>query len=48
MADLKSRWREDAHALRPDVLTLLVGVNDTLAAMQGAANTWKNQCLTLL
>ena len=33
--DLKARWHEDAIALRPDVLTLLVGVNDTLAAMQG-------------
>jgi lysophospholipase L1-like esterase len=43
VADLKSRWREDAHALRPDVLTLLVGVNDTLASMQGASGCADDQ-----
>ena len=37
--DLKARWREDAITLRPDVLTLLVGVNDTLAPMQGGQSS---------
>lgn len=34
--DLKKRWQKDALDLRPDVMTLLIGVNDTLAAMQGS------------
>jgi lysophospholipase L1-like esterase len=36
--DLKKRWENDALDLRPDVLTLLIGVNDTLAAMQGPSS----------
>jgi lysophospholipase L1-like esterase len=36
--DLKKRWENDVLDLQPDVLTLLIGVNDTLAAMQGASS----------
>jgi lysophospholipase L1-like esterase len=36
--DLKKRWENDALDIRPDVLTLLIGVNDTLAAMQGPSS----------
>ena len=31
--DLVFRWKEDALALRPDVLSILVGINDTAAEM---------------
>ena len=37
--DLKNRWANDVLAIRPDVLTIFVGVNDTLAAMQGQPST---------
>ena len=37
--DLKNRWTNDVLAIRPDVLTIFVGVNDTLAAMQGQPST---------
>ncbi|MFJ8888831.1 GDSL-type esterase/lipase family protein [Streptomyces sp. NPDC102402] len=29
IADLRARWREDALELRPDVVSVLIGVNDT-------------------
>lgn len=29
VADLRARWREDADGLRPDVVSILIGVNDT-------------------
>jgi lysophospholipase L1-like esterase len=32
-SDLYARWNEDALALRPDLISILVGVNDVLAAM---------------
>ena len=31
--DLAARWREDTIALRPDMLSILVGINDTAADM---------------
>ncbi len=31
--DLVSRWKEDTIALRPDVLSILIGINDTAAEM---------------
>jgi lysophospholipase L1-like esterase len=34
---LAARWQEDAIALSPDVLSLLVGVNDTAVSMRGRA-----------
>jgi lysophospholipase L1-like esterase len=34
---LAARWRQDALDLKPDVLSLLVGVNDTAASMRGGA-----------
>lgn len=33
--DLKNRWTNDVLMIRPNVLTIFIGVNDTLAAMQG-------------
>lgn len=29
VADLQARWQEDCIALRPDVLSILIGINDT-------------------
>ncbi len=34
-SDLYARWNEDALALRPDLISILVGVNDVWAAMNG-------------
>jgi lysophospholipase L1-like esterase len=36
--DLKKRWENDAIDLQPDVLSIFIGVNDTLAAMQGPSS----------
>jgi len=44
--DLKKRWENDALAIRPDVLTIFVGVNDTLAAMQGHVSTTEHEFAT--
>ncbi|MEJ8306376.1 SGNH/GDSL hydrolase family protein [Saccharibacillus sacchari] len=33
VSDLESRWQEDAIALAPDVLSILVGVNDILMSI---------------
>lgn len=38
---LLDRWQEDAVALAPDVLSLLIGINDTIRAFCG----WEEQCL---
>lgn len=35
VSDLYARWNEDAIALRPDLISLLVGVNDLNHAMTG-------------
>lgn len=35
LADLRVRWESDAIDLRPDVLSLLIGVNETIIAMRG-------------
>jgi len=35
LADLQQRWEEDALALRPDVLSLLVGTNDIQQWLDG-------------
>src|SRR5690606_30931835 len=35
LADLRDRWESDAIALRPDLLSLLIGVNETITAMRG-------------
>lgn len=32
VSDLASRWQDDAIALKPDLLSILVGVNDTLSS----------------
>jgi len=37
--DLKNRWTNDVLMIRPNVLTIFIGVNDTLAAMQGQPST---------
>jgi len=37
--DLKNRWANDVLMIRPNVLTIFIGVNDTLAAMQGQPST---------
>src|SRR5690606_25476807 len=34
-SDLYARWNEDALALRPDLISILIGVNDVWAAMNG-------------
>jgi lysophospholipase L1-like esterase len=34
---ITARWQQDALDLKPDVLSLLVGVNDTAASMRGKA-----------
>jgi lysophospholipase L1-like esterase len=44
--DLKKRWENDALAIRPDVLTIFIGVNDTLAAMQGHVSTTEHEFAT--
>jgi len=36
--DLKNRWANDVLMIRPNVLTIFIGVNDTLAAMQGPSS----------
>lgn len=38
VGQLLTRWQEDALSLSPDCLSLLIGVNDTVNAMQGRAN----------
>lgn len=35
---LRARWRRDALELRPDLLSLMIGVNDTLQAQAGNSN----------
>ena len=44
--DLLSRWRPDCLDLRPDVLSILVGVNDTLA--MGPIEEWGRHYRRLL
>ncbi len=34
-SDLYARWNEDALALQPDLISILIGVNDVWAAMNG-------------
>ena len=41
--DLKNRWANDVLMIRPNVLTIFIGVNDTLAAMQGQPSTHEQQ-----
>jgi len=41
--DLKNRWANDVLMIRPNVLTIFIGVNDTLAAMQGQPSTNEQQ-----
>jgi lysophospholipase L1-like esterase len=36
VVDLKARWAEDTIALKPNVLSILVGINDTLAVGEKA------------
>ena len=35
MSDLYARWNEDAISLKPDVLSILIGVNDAWRIMNG-------------
>jgi len=37
--DLKDRWREDCLSLKPDVVSILVGVNDALGTFFGDDHT---------
>lgn len=39
VADLRARWREDAMDLRPDVVSVLIGVNDTWRRYDSGAVT---------
>lgn len=41
VTSIQARWQEDAVALRPDWLSLLAGVNETIAVMKG------RECLDL-
>lgn len=34
LADLKDRWEEDCLAINPDIVTVLIGINDTLQNQQ--------------
>ena len=38
LADLLTRWQTDCIDLKPTVLSLLIGINDTMHAMGGAAD----------
>jgi len=50
--DLQARWAEDAIALKPDVLSVLVGVNDywhhTLRGYTGTVADYEAQYIALL
>jgi lysophospholipase L1-like esterase len=35
VTDLAARWQNDALALKPDLISILIGVNDTLNAVNG-------------
>lgn len=35
VTDLLNRWEEDTLAIKPDILSILIGVNDTFAAING-------------
>ena len=37
--DLKQRWTEDAIALKPDILSILIGINDTWRAFDSGDPT---------
>lgn len=37
MSDLYARWNEDVFSLKPDVLSILIGVNDTWSIVKGEA-----------
>jgi lysophospholipase L1-like esterase len=36
VTDLAARWQDDTIAIKPDLLSILVGANETLAAVQGS------------
>lgn len=38
VTDLAARWQEDTLALKPDLLSILIGVNDVAAFMKGDQN----------
>lgn len=38
VTDLAARWQTDTLALKPDVLSILIGVNDVLACINGDTN----------
>lgn len=38
ITDLATRWDEDTIALKPDVLSILIGINDTEAFLRGDQN----------
>ncbi|MBD1364993.1 SGNH/GDSL hydrolase family protein [Mucilaginibacter sp. ZT4R22] len=38
ITDLAARWKTDTLALKPDVLSILIGVNDVQACVNGDAN----------
>jgi lysophospholipase L1-like esterase len=35
VSDLKKRWKEDALDLKPDVISILIGINDVMAIVKG-------------
>lgn len=35
ISDLYARWNEDAICLQPDIMSILIGVNDALRTMKG-------------
>lgn len=39
LSDLEARWQTDTLDLKPDVLSLLIGVNDILAIMNGGGES---------
>ena len=38
ITDLAARWNEDAIALKPDILSILIGINDTERFFRGDQN----------
>lgn len=51
LQDLSARWEEDAMALQPDVISILVGTNDvdqSLASDSFDLQTWEKEYRTLL
>ena len=52
VTDLADRWEEDTITIKPDILSILIGVNDTMADVNGkkefSANSYENGFRALL